>query len=63
LDFSNKLAIITDETKKNGLSTFPASRLDEILTQISDALQIKKPAPDDVWDAEYLPPASALKLQ
>jgi NitT/TauT family transport system substrate-binding protein len=63
LQFSNNLAIITDETKKNGLSTFSKARLDEILTQVSDALQIKKPAPDDIWDAEYLPPASELKLQ
>ena len=63
LDFSNNLAIITDETKKNGLTTFTKERLDEILTQVSDAMQIKKPAQDDVWDPEYLPPASDLKLQ
>jgi NitT/TauT family transport system substrate-binding protein len=63
LDFSNNLAIITDETKKNGLTTFSKERLDEILTQVSDALQIKKPAADDIWDPDYLPPASELKLQ
>jgi NitT/TauT family transport system substrate-binding protein len=63
LDFSNNLAIITDETKKNGLTTFSKQRLDEILTQVSDALQIKKPAADDIWDPDYLPPASELKLQ
>jgi NitT/TauT family transport system substrate-binding protein len=63
LDFSNSLAIITDETKKNGLSTFSKERLDQILDQVSDAMQIKKPAQDDVWDPDYLPPASELKLQ
>jgi NitT/TauT family transport system substrate-binding protein len=63
LAFSNNLAIITDETKKNGLTTFSKQRLDEILTQVSDALQIKKPAADDIWDPDYLPPASELKLQ
>jgi hypothetical protein len=26
-------------------------------------MQIKKPAQDDVWDPDYLPPASELKLQ
>jgi len=63
LDFSNNLAIITPETKKNGLSTFSKERLDEILTQVSDALEVKKPAADDIWDPDYLPPASELKLQ
>jgi len=63
LNFSNNLAIITDETKKNGLSTFSKERLDQILNQVSDAMQIKKPAQDDVWDPDYLPPASELKLQ
>ncbi|HEY2533410.1 MAG TPA: ABC transporter substrate-binding protein [Xanthobacteraceae bacterium] len=63
LDFSNNLAIITPETKKNGLSTFSKQRLDEILTQVSDALQVKKPAADDIWDPDYLPPASELELQ
>jgi NitT/TauT family transport system substrate-binding protein len=63
LNFSNNLAIITDETKKNGLSTFSKERLDQILNQVSDAMQIKKPAQDDVWDPDYLPPAGELKLQ
>ena len=63
MDFSNNLAIITDETKKNGLSTFSKERLDQILNQVSDAMQIKKPAQDEVWDPDYLPPASELKLQ
>ena len=63
LGFSNNLAIITDESKRDGLSTFSKERLDAVLTQVSDAMQIKKPAQDDVWDPDYLPPASELKLQ
>jgi NitT/TauT family transport system substrate-binding protein len=63
LDFSNSQAVITDETKKNGLSTFSNERLDQILNQVSDAMQIKKPDQDEVWDPDYLPPASELKLQ
>jgi NitT/TauT family transport system substrate-binding protein len=63
LDFSNKLAIITDESKRDGLSTLSKERLDAVLTQVSDAMQIKKPPQDDVWDPDYLPPASELKLQ
>lgn len=63
LDFSNKLAIITDDTRKNGLSAVSKERLDQILTQIADALGVAKPAPDDIWTPDYLPPADQLKLQ
>jgi NitT/TauT family transport system substrate-binding protein len=61
--FSNSLAIVTPETKKNGLSTFSSERLDQILTQVSDALGVKKPAADDIWIPDYLPPVDQLKLQ
>ena len=63
LDFSNNLAIITDESKRDGLSTFSKERLDAVLTQVSEAMQIKKPAQDDIWEPDYLPHASELKLQ
>jgi NitT/TauT family transport system substrate-binding protein len=62
LNFSNKLAIVTDETRKSGLSTFSSERLDQILTQISDALGVQKPSQDDVWTVDYLPSADRLKL-
>jgi NitT/TauT family transport system substrate-binding protein len=62
LNFSNRVAIITDESKKNGISTFSNERLDQILTQISGALNIQKPAPSEIWTASYLPPADELKL-
>jgi NitT/TauT family transport system substrate-binding protein len=63
LNFSNALAILTDEAKKNGLSTFSAERLDQILTQVADALGVKKAAADDIWIPDYLPPPDQLKLQ
>jgi NitT/TauT family transport system substrate-binding protein len=61
--FSNSLAIVTPETKKSGLSTFSSERLDQILTQVSDALGIKKAAAEDIWIPDYLPPVDQLKLQ
>jgi NitT/TauT family transport system substrate-binding protein len=63
LNFSNTLAIVTDEAKKNGLSTFSKERLDQILTQVADALGVKKADPQDIWIPDYLPPADQLKLQ
>jgi NitT/TauT family transport system substrate-binding protein len=63
LDFSNNLAIVTEETKKNGLSMVSDERLDQILTQVSDALGVKKPPASDIWIPDYLPPADQLKLQ
>ena len=62
LNFSNRTAIVTEESKKNGLSTFSNELLDRILTQITGALNVKKPAPDDIWTPEYLPSAAELKL-
>jgi NitT/TauT family transport system substrate-binding protein len=63
LEFSNSLAIVTPETKKNGLSKFSSERLDQILTQVSDALGTKKAAADDIWVPDYLPPVDQLKLR
>jgi NitT/TauT family transport system substrate-binding protein len=63
LQFSNSRAILTDEAKKNGLSTFSNEQLDQILTQISDALQIKKPPQDEIWTPVYLPPVDQRQLQ
>jgi NitT/TauT family transport system substrate-binding protein len=62
LDFSNRVSIITEESKKDGISTFSRERLDQVLTQVSSALNIKKPAEDDIWTARYLPSADELKL-
>jgi NitT/TauT family transport system substrate-binding protein len=56
LKFSTTRAVYTDDVKKNGLSDVAPQRLDVALTQISDAMGIKKPAPSDVWNPEYLPP-------
>lgn len=62
LNFSNSMAIGSEGARKNGLSTFSNERLDHILTQVAFALNIQKPAPDEVWTAAYLPPAADLKL-
>lgn len=56
LKFSTTRAVYTDDVKKNGLSDVSPQRLDVALTQISDAMGIKKPAQSDVWTSEYLPP-------
>lgn len=58
LQFSTTRAVYTDDVKNNGLSDVTPQRLDAALTQISDAMGIKKPAPSDVWTAAYLPPRS-----
>ena len=63
LGFSNTKAILTDNVKKNGISSFSAQRLDQVLAQISDALGIAKPARDEVWTPAYLPSSQALMLQ
>jgi NitT/TauT family transport system substrate-binding protein len=63
LGFSNSRAILTDNVKKNGISSFSAQRLDQVLGQISDALGIAKPAGNEVWTATYLPSSRGLMLQ
>jgi NitT/TauT family transport system substrate-binding protein len=62
LDFSNSRAIITADVKKYGLSAMEPQRLDRVLAQVADALQIPKPAPAEVWTAAYLPPRDELML-
>jgi NitT/TauT family transport system substrate-binding protein len=62
LNFSNAMAIGTEGARKNGLSTFSNERLNQILAQVAFALNIQKPAPDEVWTAAYLPPPADLKL-
>jgi hypothetical protein len=42
LDFSNARAIVTDDLKKYGLSAMEPKRLDRVLGQVADALQIPK---------------------
>jgi NitT/TauT family transport system substrate-binding protein len=63
LNFSTHDAVLTDVVKKTGLSTFTNERLDQILTQINDALGVKKSAAGDIWVPDYLPAKEELKLQ
>lgn len=62
LAFSTNRAIVTEDAKKYGLSAMEPKRLDRVLAQVSDALNIPKPAPSDVWTAAYLPPRADLML-
>jgi NitT/TauT family transport system substrate-binding protein len=62
LEFSTTKAILTDDVKKLGMSAMEPKRLDQVLTQVADALQVPKPAPADVWTAAYLPPREQLML-
>jgi NitT/TauT family transport system substrate-binding protein len=63
LDFSNNNAVLTDNVRKNGISSFSAERLDQLLAQLSDALAISKPAASEVWTPAYLPSSEGLKIQ
>ena len=63
LDFSNNKAVLTDDVKKNGISSFSAERLDDLLAKLSDALGIAKPAGSDVWTVAYLPSRDDRKIQ
>jgi NitT/TauT family transport system substrate-binding protein len=62
LEFSTTRAILTDDVKKYGMSAMDPKRLDQVLTQVADALQLPKPAPADVWTPAYLPPRAELML-
>ena len=63
LDFSNNKAVLTEDVKKNGISSFSPERLDQLLIKLSDALAIAKPAGNEVWSSAYLPPREGLKIQ
>jgi NitT/TauT family transport system substrate-binding protein len=63
LKFSTTRAVYTDDVKKNGLSDVTPQRLDAALTQISDAMGIKKPSPSDVWSSDYLPPQNERMIE
>jgi NitT/TauT family transport system substrate-binding protein len=62
LEFSTTRAILTEDVKRYGLSAMEPKRLDQVLSQVADALQLPKPAPADVWTSAYLPPSAELIL-
>ena len=62
LAFSTNTAVLTPWVKEHGMSHVTPERLDQVLTQVSDALGAQKPAPDTIWTAAYLPPAAELKI-
>lgn len=63
LKFSTTRAVYTDDVKKNGLSDVTPEELARELTQISDAMGLKKPAPSVVWTSEYLPPRNGRMIE
>jgi NitT/TauT family transport system substrate-binding protein len=63
LKFSTTRAVYTDDVKKNGLSDVTPEELDHELTQISDAMGLKKPAPSVVWTSAYLPPRNERMIE
>jgi NitT/TauT family transport system substrate-binding protein len=62
LGFSTTKAILSDDVRTYGLSAMEPRRLDRVLSQVADALQIQRPGPADVWTAAYLPPRDQLML-
>jgi NitT/TauT family transport system substrate-binding protein len=62
LDFSNKMAIMTPHVMEKGLSAVEDARLDYVLTEVSAAMEIAKPAAGDTWTPDYLPASETLML-
>lgn len=62
MNFANNFAVGTAYVKKNGLSQVNTGRLNTALSQISEALNIPKPAVSDIWNGAYLPAKSTLML-
>ena len=63
LEYSNRVTIMTDYVKANGLGGVDDARVDRALNEISDAFKVAKPAVDAVWNPAYLPPAAARRLK
>lgn len=62
LEFSNTLAIVTPNTKANGLSAVSRERLEHVIAQDAEAFEITPPNPDDIYTDKYLPPRAELTL-
>ena len=56
LEIANRVTSMTDYVKQNGLGAVDAARVDKALNEISSALSIAKPDPEEVWTDAYLPP-------
>jgi len=62
LDFSTRYAILTPRVLKSGLSTVTPDRYDHVLEMISSSLGVPQPPLNAIWNGNYLPPASVLKV-
>ncbi len=55
--------IVTDEVEKNGLGGIDAARFAHAIDQLGQTFKFKmKPAPSDVFDASFLPPAAQRRI-
>src|ERR1700761_3094084 len=51
--------IITDTVRKKGFGDIDPARLDQVIGQITTAYQLpRQPKPEEIFDPQYLPPAS-----
>jgi NitT/TauT family transport system substrate-binding protein len=49
--------VVTQEAKANGLGEVTPARLSDMVTQVSQAFEIKNPVrPEAIWNGAYLPP-------
>jgi NitT/TauT family transport system substrate-binding protein len=62
LDIANRLAVVTPNTKKNGLSFVTPERLKRTVAQASEAFEVPMPKVDEMWTDKYLPPRAELML-
>jgi NitT/TauT family transport system substrate-binding protein len=62
LDIANKLAVVTPNTKKNGLSFVVRDRLERTVVQAAESFEVPAPKVDLVWTDKYLPPRGELML-
>ena len=58
----HKMAIMTPHVMEKGLSAVEDARLDYVLTEVSAAMEIAKPAAGDIWTPDYLPAKDTLML-
>ena len=55
--------IVTPEVKANGFGAVDSARFERAIDQIALTYKFKaKPKADDIFDASYLPPAAARKV-
>jgi NitT/TauT family transport system substrate-binding protein len=62
LDIANRLAVITPNTRKNGLSFVTQERLERTVKQAAEVFEVPIPNIAEIYTDKYLPPRSELML-